>query len=54
MVSLAIVNPEDFCEGFGLNDDVVTDDKFDGDSFNKLIDAGWMVGLKEGGEVSFA
>ena len=48
MVSLAIVNPEDFCEGFGLNDDVVTDDEFDGDSFYELIDVGWIVGLKEG------
>ena len=43
------MNPEDFCEGLGLNDNVVTDDEFDGDSFNKLIDTGWRVGLKEGG-----
>ena len=51
MVSLAVVDPEDFCEGFGLNDDFVTDDEFDGDSFYESIDTGWIVGLKEGGEV---
>ena len=54
MVSLSIVNPEDLCESFGLNDNIVTDDEFDGNSFYELIDTGWIVGLKERGEVSFA
>ena len=48
MVSLAVVNPEDFCESFGLDDDVVTDDKFDGNGFDELIDAWMVVGLEEG------
>ena len=54
MVYLSIVNPGHLCESFGLNDNIVTDDEFDGDSFYELIDTGWIVGLKEGGEVSCA
>ena len=40
MVSLAVVNPEDFSEGLGLDEDVVTDDELDGNGFNELIDTG--------------
>ena len=53
MVSLAVVNPEDFCESFGLDDDVVADDEFDGNGFDELIDAWMVVGLKEGDSVCF-
>ena len=49
-----IVDPKDFCECFRLNDDVVTNDEFDGYRFDELIDAGWRVVFKRGVEVSFA
>ena len=49
MVSLAVVDPKDFCEGLRFNDDVVTYDEFNGNGFDKLIDTGWLVGMKEGG-----
>ena len=54
MVPLAVVDPEDFGEGFGLNDNVVTDDELDGNGFDKLNNAWIKVGLKEGNSVSFA
>ena len=48
MIPLAVMNPEDFCESFGLDDDVVTDDELDRNGFDEMIDAWMMVGLKEG------
>ena len=48
MVPLAVVDPKDFSEGLGRNDDVVPDDEFTGNGFDKLIDAWVEVGLKEG------
>ena len=48
------MNPKDLCESFGFNDDIVLNDEFDWNSFYELIDTGWIVGLKEGGEVIFA
>ena len=42
------MNPEDFCEGLGLDDNVVADDRLNGNGYDKLIDARITVGLKEG------
>ena len=52
MVPLSVMDPEDFCERFRLNDDVVPDAKLNGNGLNELVD-GWMVfGLKERNQVS--
>ena len=48
MVPLTVVDPEDFGEGLGLNDNVVTDDELNGNGFDQLINAWIKVGLKEG------
>ena len=48
------MNPKDFCECFGFENDVVTNDEFDGNCFDELIDAGWRVVFERGVEVSFA
>ena len=42
------MNPEDFCESLGLDDNVIADDELDGNSFDTLVDAWIKVGLKEG------
>ena len=42
------MDPQNFCECLGFNNDVVPDTKLDGDGFDDLVD-GWMVfSLKEG------
>ena len=41
------MNPEDFCERLGLDDDVVADDELNGNGFDE-VDAWMVVGLKEG------
>ena len=48
------MDPEDFREGVRLDDDVVTDDEFDGDCSDTLID-GWVgIGSVTGAKVFFA
>ena len=54
VVPLAIVNPQNLCECFGLKNDVVTNDELDGYGFDELIDAGWRVVFRRGVEVCFA
>ena len=54
VVPLSVVDPEDFCEGVGLDDNVVPDDEFDGDGSDLLID-GWVrIGSGAGAKVVFA
>ena len=48
MVPLAVVDPEDFGEGLGLNNDAVPDGELDRNGLDKLIDTWVEVGLKEG------
>ena len=43
MVALVIMNPQDFCECFGLENNVDTKDKLNGNGFNQLVGAGWNV-----------
>ena len=51
VVPLSVVDPEDFCEGVGLDDNVVPDDEFDGDGSDLLID-GWVrIGSGAGAKV---
>ena len=48
VVSLAIMDPNDFCECLWLNNDIVPDAEFNGNSFDHLM-SGWIVfGLKQG------
>ena len=48
------MDPEDFSGGVRLDDDVVTDDAFDGDCSDTLID-GWVgIGSVAGAKVVFA
>ena len=54
VVPLSVMDPEDFCEGVRLDDNVVPDDELDGDCSDLLID-GWVrIGSGAGAKVVFA
>ena len=42
------MDPQDFCERLGFDNDVVPDTKFDGNGFNDLVDGRIVFGLKKG------
>ena len=46
MIPLSVVDPEDFSERFGLNDDVVPDAKLNGNGLDESVDGRRVFGLK--------